>query len=237
MKPPRASEQVSFIAMDVTRGAKSAKWHAGSSSGKTTKSHGTINVFDKVQEDGYWSDEEKRSCNGAGIGVSSLCNIGSFDDIAKAAGLPPEEKPGLCDENLEKELAKAWLLLIMLPWFHLGKFLIGMKGAGESCQLWWVFGLRDLDIVCLSLEKRQLYIFRVGSDQMIKGLGEGILSMKVGGKRRLYIPGPVIYPHPTQKNVDSCRMLAKQLPWSSWLSQKDSLQLLDYIPGLEVEEE
>uniref|UniRef100_A0A6N2N3N9 Uncharacterized protein n=1 Tax=Salix viminalis TaxID=40686 RepID=A0A6N2N3N9_SALVM len=43
------------------------------------------------------------------LGVSSLCNIGLFDDISKAAGLPPEEKPGLCDENLEKELAKAWI--------------------------------------------------------------------------------------------------------------------------------
>ena len=38
------------------------------------------------------------------LGVSSLCNIGLFDDIAKAAGLPPEDKPRLCDENCEKEL-------------------------------------------------------------------------------------------------------------------------------------
>ncbi|KAI4377567.1 hypothetical protein MLD38_015171 [Melastoma candidum] len=45
-----------------------------------------------------------------------------------------------------------------------------------------------------SLEKGQLYIFRVGAGQAIKGLAEGILSMKVGGKRRLYIPGSLAFP-------------------------------------------
>ncbi|KAH8502322.1 hypothetical protein H0E87_013857 [Populus deltoides] len=98
----------------------------GSSSGKTTKRHGTINVFDKAQglmninvqcsnldlritarEKKVGTSLMKRRDHVIGLvlGVSSLCNnIGLFDDIAKAAGLPPEDKPRLCDENCEKEL-------------------------------------------------------------------------------------------------------------------------------------
>ncbi|KAG5242182.1 peptidyl-prolyl cis-trans isomerase FKBP16 [Salix suchowensis] len=147
--------------------------------------------LNKRAEDGYWSDEEKRSCNGAAIGVSSLCNIGSFDDIAKAAGLPPEDKPGLCDENLEKELGAA-NYVAMVP---SGQIFDRGRGELPTVVGFWPMPTCSIsNIVCLSLEKRQLYIFRVGSDQMIKGLGEGILSMKVGGKRRLYIPGPLAFP-------------------------------------------
>ncbi|KAK1272011.1 hypothetical protein QJS04_geneDACA014202 [Acorus gramineus] len=45
-----------------------------------------------------------------------------------------------------------------------------------------------------SLEKGVPYLFRVGSGQVIEGLDEGILSMKTGGKRRLYIPGSLGFP-------------------------------------------
>jgi peptidylprolyl isomerase len=45
-----------------------------------------------------------------------------------------------------------------------------------------------------SLVKGYPYEFRFGTGQVIPGLDEGILSMKVGGLRRLYIPGDLAFP-------------------------------------------
>lgn len=40
-----------------------------------------------------------------GVGVLSLVGGSRF---AEAAGLPPEEKPRLCDDDCEKELENVW---------------------------------------------------------------------------------------------------------------------------------
>ncbi|XP_073266612.1 peptidyl-prolyl cis-trans isomerase FKBP16-3, chloroplastic [Populus alba] len=213
----------------------------GSSSGKTTKRHGTINVFDKVQglmninskreEDGYKFDEEKRSCNWAGIRGSSLCNIGLFDDIAKAAGLPPEDKPRLCDENCEKELENVPMVTtesgLQFKDIKLGQGPSPPVGFQVAAN--YVAMVPTGQIFDSSLEKGQLYICRVGSDQVIKGLDEGILSMKVGGKRRLYIPGLLAFP----KGLTSAPGRPRVAPNSPVVFDVS----LEYIPGLEVEEE
>lgn len=108
---------------------------AGSSSGKNTlltKRHGSVNVFDKVQglmkisvqcsnlelrSRGSRAREKKvdtslikrRDCViGLVLGVSTICNKGSFDNVANGAGLPPEDKPKLCDETCVKELENVW---------------------------------------------------------------------------------------------------------------------------------
>lgn len=38
------------------------------------------------------------------------------------------------------------------------------------------------------------FVARVGAGQVIAGLDEGIQTMKVGGIRRLYIPGNMAFP-------------------------------------------
>ena len=48
----------------------------------------------------------RRDILGLAFGVSSSLLMNSFE--AKGAGLPPEEKPKLCDESCEKELENVW---------------------------------------------------------------------------------------------------------------------------------
>jgi len=47
----------------------------------------------------------RRSAVGLGLLVSTL---GLFPTDAKGAGLPPEQKPRLCDDACEKELENVW---------------------------------------------------------------------------------------------------------------------------------
>ncbi|XP_056174625.1 peptidyl-prolyl cis-trans isomerase FKBP16-3, chloroplastic isoform X3 [Syzygium oleosum] len=142
-------------------------------------------VSNVVKRGGHLTSVKRRDAIGLLCGLSSFF-INSFD--VNGAGLPPEEKPKLCDSTCEKELEN----------------------------------------VC-SLEKGQLYIFRVGSGQVIKGLDEGLLSMKVGGKRRLYIPGSLAFP----KGLTSAPGRPRVAPNSPVIFDVS----LEYIPGLEVDEE
>ncbi|CAN1197261.1 Peptidyl-prolyl cis-trans isomerase FKBP16-3, chloroplastic [Linum perenne] len=130
------------------------------------------------------------------LGGSSIA-IKPFD--ARGAGLPPEDKPKLCDETCVKELENVPMVNT-----ESGLQYKDIKvGEGPSPPVGFQVAANCVAMVPSgqifdsSLEKGQPYIFRVGSGQVIKGLDEGILTMKVGGKRRLYIPGQVIHPSRT----------------------------------------
>ena len=45
-----------------------------------------------------------------------------------------------------------------------------------------------------SLTRGAPYDIRVGSGQIVAGLDEGLASMKVGGLRRIFVPGPLAFP-------------------------------------------
>eukprot|EP00246_Nothoceros_aenigmaticus_P018402 TRINITY_DN9601_c0_g1_i1.p1 TRINITY_DN9601_c0_g1~~TRINITY_DN9601_c0_g1_i1.p1 ORF type:complete len:226 (-),score=29.53 TRINITY_DN9601_c0_g1_i1:210-887(-) len=79
-----------------------------------------------------------------------------------------------------------------------------------------------------SLEKGSPYIFRVGAGQVIKGLDEGLLSMKVGGVRRLYIPGELAYP----KGLSAAAGRPRVPPNSPVVFDVSLL----YVPGLDFED-
>ncbi|KAH7685065.1 Peptidyl-prolyl cis-trans isomerase Fpr3/Fpr4-like protein [Dioscorea alata] len=145
------------------------------------------------------------------------------------AGLPPEEKPKICDDACEKELENVPMMTT-----ESGLQYKDIKvGEGPSPPIGfqvaanYVAMVPSGQIFDSSLEKGLPYIFRVGSGQVIKGLDEGILSMKVGGKRRLYIPGSLAFP----KGLNSAPGRPRVAPNSPVTFDVS----LEYIPGLEDE--
>ncbi|XP_073150659.1 peptidyl-prolyl cis-trans isomerase FKBP16-3, chloroplastic isoform X2 [Henckelia pumila] len=159
-----------------------------------------------------------------------LLNLVVGLSVAEAAGLPPEEKPKLCDDTCEKELENVPMVTT-----ESGLQYKDIKvGGGPSPPVGfqvaanYVAMVPSGQIFDSSLEKGQLYIFRVGSGQVIKGLDEGILSMKAGGKRRIYIPGPLAFPKGLNSAPGRPRVAANS-PVVFDVS-------LEYIPGLEDDE-
>ncbi|KAG9145086.1 hypothetical protein Leryth_008886 [Lithospermum erythrorhizon] len=164
--------------------------------------------------------------------VSSLVMRGNFGLVndAEAAGLPPEDKPRLCDDECVKELENVPMVTT-----ESGLQYKDIKiGSGPSPPVGfqvaanYVAMVPSGQIFDSSLEKGLPYIFRVGSDQVIKGLDEGILTMKLGGKRRLYIPGALAFP----KGLTSAPGRPRVAPNSPVVFDVS----LEYIPGLEADE-
>lgn len=185
-------------------------------------------VSNLVKCDGHLSSLKRRDAIGLLCGLSSFF-INSFNVIG--AGLPPEEKPKLCDSTCEKELENVPMVTT-----ESGLQYKDIKvGEGPSPPIGfqvaanYVAMVPSGQIFDSSLEKGQLYIFRVGSGQVIKGLDEGLLSMKIGGKRRLYIPGSLAFPKGLTSAPGRPRVAANS-PVIFDVS-------LEYIPGLEVDEE
>ncbi|XP_058094211.1 peptidyl-prolyl cis-trans isomerase FKBP16-3, chloroplastic isoform X2 [Magnolia sinica] len=150
---------------------------------------------------------------------------------AKGAGLPPEEKPKLCDNECEKELENVPMITTESG-LQYKDIKIGQGPSppvGFQVAANYVAMVPSGQVFDSSLEKGQPYIFRVGSGQVIKGLDEGILSMKIGGKRRIYIPGSLAFP----KGLNSAPGRPRVAPNSPVIFDVS----LEYIPGLESDEE
>ncbi|XP_028062360.1 peptidyl-prolyl cis-trans isomerase FKBP16-3, chloroplastic [Camellia sinensis] len=171
---------------------------------------------------------KRRNVIGLVLGASILL-INSFN--ADGAGLPPEEKPRLCDDACEKELENVPMVTtesgLQYKDIKVGEGPSPPVGFQVAAN--YVAMVPSGQIFDSSLEKGLPYLFRVGSGQVIKGLDEGILSMKIGGKRRLYIPGSLAFP----KGLTSAPGRPRVAPNSPVIFDVS----LEYIPGLEVEEE
>ncbi|XP_006660344.1 peptidyl-prolyl cis-trans isomerase FKBP16-3, chloroplastic [Oryza brachyantha] len=175
------------------------------------------------------SSSTRRSFLGVAVGASALgLGLAALDN-AVAAGLPPEEKPKLCDADCENELGNVPMVTtesgLQYKDIRVGEGPsppIGFQVAAN-----YVAMVPNGQIFDSSLEKGQPYIFRVGSGQVIQGLDEGILSMKVGGLRRLYIPGPLAFP----KGLTSAPGRPRVPPSSPVVFDVNLL----YIPGLDDE--
>ncbi|MCO5576779.1 hypothetical protein L7F22_030599 [Adiantum nelumboides] len=150
---------------------------------------------------------------------------------ALAASLPQEVLPKLCDDACEKELENIQMITT-----GSGLQYKDIKvGSGPSPPIGYQVAANYVAmdpsgrVFDSSLEKGLPYIFRVGAGQVIKGLDEGILTMKVGGKRRLYIPGLLAFPKGLPASAGRPRV-----PPSTPVMFDVSLE---YVPGLDDEEE
>ncbi|CAA7050485.1 unnamed protein product [Microthlaspi erraticum] len=162
------------------------------------------------------------------LGVSGF----SMNSLAAyAAGLPPEDKPRLCEAECEKELENVPVVTTEsgLQYKDIKVGRGPSPPVGYQVAANYVAMVPSGQIFDSSLEKGLPYLFRVGSGQVIKGLDEGILSMKAGGKRRLYIPGPLAFP----KGLVSAPGRPRVAPNSPVVFDVS----LEYIPGLEFDEE
>ncbi|CAL0304207.1 unnamed protein product [Lupinus luteus] len=185
-------------------------------SSQTTECSATLNT------------NSRRDVLGLALGISGMF-IGPL--VAKGAGLPLEEKPKLCDDTCEKELENVPMVTtesgLQYKDIKVGQGPTPPVGFQVAAN--YVAMVPSGQIFDSSLEKGQVYIFRVGSGQVIKGLDEGLLSMKVGGKRRLYIPGPLAFP----KGLISAPGRPRVAPSSPVIFDVT----LEYVPGLEPEDE
>lgn len=163
------------------------------------------------------------------LGVSGLSI--NYSPAAYAAGLPPEDKPRLCEAECEKELENVPMVTtesgLQYKDIKVGKGPTPPVGFQVAAN--YVAMVPSGQIFDSSLEKGLPYLFRVGSGQVIKGLDEGLLTMKAGGKRRLYIPGPLAFP----KGLVSAPGRPRVAPNSPVVFDVS----LEYIPGLESDEE
>ncbi|XP_043707448.1 peptidyl-prolyl cis-trans isomerase FKBP16-3, chloroplastic isoform X2 [Telopea speciosissima] len=169
----------------------------------------------------------RRTMIGLIFGISRLAV--SFD--AGAAGLPPEQMPRLCDDACKEKLENVPMITTEsgLQYKDIKVGIGPSPPVGFQVAANYVAMVPSGQIFDSSLEKGRPYIFRVGSEQVIKGLDEGILTMKIGGKRRLYIPGSLAFP----KGLNSAPGRPRVAPNSPVVFDVS----LEYIPGLELDEE
>jgi peptidylprolyl isomerase len=65
--------------------------------------------------------------------------------------------------------------------------------AGDTVEVHYILTLQDGRKIDSSFDRRQPFTFTVGGGQVIKGWEEGLIGMKVGGKRKLFVPPELGY--------------------------------------------
>jgi len=73
--------------------------------------------------------------------------------------------------------------------------------AGKSVTVNYVGTLTNGTKFDSSYDRNQPFVFTLGSGQVIKGWDEGVVGMKVGGKRKLVIPPELGYGSQAQASI------------------------------------
>jgi FKBP-type peptidyl-prolyl cis-trans isomerase len=66
-------------------------------------------------------------------------------------------------------------------------------GTGDTVTIDYIASLTNGNVIDNSYQTGRPYTFRLGAGQAIAGVDQGIVGMRVGGKRRLTIPPSLAY--------------------------------------------
>ena len=73
--------------------------------------------------------------------------------------------------------------------------------SGDTVTVHYILSLQNGTLVESSYAANQPFTFRLGAGQVIAGFDQGIVGMKVGGKRRLTIPPSLGYGNRPQNTI------------------------------------
>ncbi|KAH7617746.1 hypothetical protein Ndes2526B_g07612 [Nannochloris sp. 'desiccata'] len=176
-------------------------------------------------------NNEATSRRDAMLQVASLTAALNFASGSMNPAMAFEDDPaGLCDDACVAKINDSPLVKTASGLEYVD-VIVGTGPAppiGYQVTVNYVAMTPALKIFDSSVERKAPYDIRVGAGQVIPGLDEGIMSMKVGGLRRLYIPGDLAFP----KGLASAAGRPRVPPKSPVVFD---VQLL-LIPGLEDEE-
>lgn len=69
----------------------------------------------------------------------------------------------------------------------------GAPTSGKNVTVHYTGWLENGTKFDSSVDRGQPFVFRIGAGEVIPGWDEGVISMRVGGKRKLIIPSPLGY--------------------------------------------
>eukprot|EP00891_Asterochloris_glomerata_P009592 jgi/Astpho2/9592/Aster-03866 len=131
--------------------------------------------------------------------MAATIGLGFLSKLPADATSLPDEGPStklLCDSECEARLEQAEMITSQsgLQYKEIKEGTGPRAPTGFQVVANYVAKTPQGKIFDSSLDKGKPYDIRVGAGQVIAGLDEGLGSMKVGGVRRLYIPGNLAFP-------------------------------------------
>eukprot|EP00898_Chlorokybus_atmophyticus_P006349 jgi/Chlat1/6715/Chrsp50S06423 len=167
----------------------------------------------------------------ASLGFLSAVLLAVPEALAASATIPDQDDIKLCTGECLKQLDSIDMQTTKSGLQY--KDIVVGKGPspriGFQVAVNYVAMVPNGQVFNSSLEAKRPYIIRIGTGQVIPGLDEGVQTMKVGGLRRLYIPGNMAFP----KGLGSAPGRPRVPPSSPVVFDVELL----FIPGLDDEEE